>query len=249
MELYGLIGKKLGHSFSPGYFHEKFKKLDLHADYKLFEIEKIELLQDLISKYSSLNGFNVTVPYKQEIIRFMDFLSEEAQKTNAVNTVKISRDSGKTMLLGYNTDILGFEYALQPLIQGRSGLKATVLGNGGSAGSVCYVLDKLKIDYLIVSRKPAAPNHIHYFDIDNFILNQYHLIVNTSPLGMFPAVDEFPDIPYKFLTADHILFDLIYNPEETLFLSKGKLKGATTSNGLTMLKIQADEAWKIWCSD
>lgn len=246
MDLYGLIGKKLGHSFSPGYFKEKFRENHIDADYKLFEMDGIDEVVDLVNENPNLKGFNVTIPFKREVIKYIDFLSDESKQTKSVNTIKIETISGKPVLYGHNTDIIGFEKSLLPLIKDRVGLRALVLGTGGSALSVSFVLDHLDIEHFLVSRNPSEKNQISYKTIDLKMLEKYHLIINATPVGMYPFVDNYPEIPYQDLSSRHLLFDLIYNPIETVFLSKGKQLGAGTSNGMAMLKTQADAAWDIW---
>ncbi len=245
MELYGLIGKKLEHSFSPGYFKKKFEKLGLDADYRLFEIENVSGLQEVLYRNPDLKGLNVTIPYKTEVIPFLDKLDETAIGAGAVNTIKISRSSGKLSLEGYNTDITGFKEALKPLLRNRNISHALILGTGGGAHAVAFVFEQMNIDFSYVSRSGKHPV-LSYNILDKEIISGNTLIVNTTPLGMFPRTDEFPDIPYEFLTKDHVVFDLIYNPPETVFLKKARQKGALASNGLKMLEIQAEASWAVW---
>ena len=245
MELYGLIGKKLGHTFSPEYFKKKFQNLGIAAEYLPFEMEDISRFPELISKHKNLKGLNVTIPYKKEVIPFIDKLDETAEAVGAVNTIRIDRSVGQPVLSGYNTDIIGFKKALEPLLYNRNIKQALILGTGGAAQSVAFVLEKTGILYRFVSRTGQQPV-LNYQDLTRELIHQSHLIINTTPLGMFPDVEEFPDIPYEYLTRDHIAFDLIYNPAETVFLKKARQKGALTANGLKMLEIQAEESWKIW---
>ncbi len=245
MHLYGLIGKKLAHSFSPPYFRKKFRELGIDAQYEVFELDDISQFPELIAKHNNLKGLNVTIPYKKEVIRFIDNPDETSGAAGAVNTISIDRSTGKPVLYGFNTDVIGFEKALKPLIGNRNVDQALILGTGGAAQSVAFVLEKINIPYRFVSRTKQQPD-FNYHDLTKEVIGHTHLIINTTPLGMFPKVDEFPDIPYESLTKEHVIFDLIYNPTETLFLKKARQQGALTSNGLKMLEIQADEAWKIW---
>jgi len=245
MEIYGIIGKKLDHSFSPEYFQEKFRKFNLVAEYKKFELGNVEELHVLVQSQNDLIGLNVTIPFKERVLPQLDFLSPEAEVIGAVNTIKIIRDAGKIKMHGFNTDVIGFNDSLKPLISGRQNLKALILGTGGSAKSVAFVLQNLGIHYQLVSREPKE-KELSYAALDNNILADHLLIINTTPCGMFPDVDTVPDIPYHFLTEHHILFELIYNPSETLFMKAGKKKNAIVQNGLNMLHIQAEESWKIW---
>lgn len=249
MELYGLIGKTLAHSFSPNYFNNKFQSLKIDAEYRLFEMDDPSEILLILKRNKSLKGLNVTIPFKKRILAFLDIIDPEAQNVGAVNTIKIDRVGDKHVLSGFNTDTLGIEASLKPLIIGRSRLSALILGSGGSAHSVAYVLSKMNIPYQIVSRQKAQGDTIFYDDINPDLIKKNKLIINTTPLGMFPNIDTAPQILYEFLTRDHTLFDLIYNPGETLFLKKGNIAGATILNGLDLLIKQAEEAWKIWQQD
>ncbi len=246
MELYGLIGKTLKHSFSGDYFSRKFKKKGIDAEYRLWEMEELPDLHLFAAEHPALRGFNVTIPFKREVALFMDTLDKRAQLTGSVNVVKVIREGKKVFLKGYNTDVVGFEKSLKPLIRRRKRLRALVLGSGGSAHSVACVLRKQGIYFNFVTRQPKKLEMMGYSWITPAIMREFKLIVNTTPVGMYPHVDQAPEIPYEWLTSDHILFDLVYNPEETLFLKKGREKGAVTKNGLEMLKIQAEASWKIW---
>ena len=243
---YGLIGKKLSHSFSPAYFEKKFKRLGLDADYRLFELDDISKLPELLKKYPNLKGLNVTVPYKIEVLPFLDELDEIARQTKSVNTIQIKLKDGKPFLKGFNTDVIGFEQTILPLIKNRKGIKAMILGTGGSAKAVAFVLGKLGIEYLSLSRNPIQPKQINYLEITKEVLKDYKLIIQTTPLGMFPHIDVALPIPFKLLSKEHILYDLIYNPTETLFMKLGKQNGALVVNGLQMLEIQAEASWDIW---
>lgn len=243
MRRFGLIGFPLSHSFSPGYFSKKFSEEGLHdCVYEAYPLPSINELKQLLEKYKDLEGLNVTIPYKKKVIRFLDEGSDEVKKIVACNCIKIK--DGK--LIGYNTDVPGFEQSLVSLLKPHH-TKALVLGTGGAAAAIKYVLNKLKIDSLCVSRyKKLGKSFITYPDVTKNVLSEYTLIINTTPLGMYPNVNECPAIPYQYLTDLHYLFDCTYNPVETMFLEKGKEHGAITKNGEDMLVIQADESWRIW---
>jgi len=239
MRTFGLIGYPLKHSFSPGYFKNKFEKEGiLNSEYRLFEITGIDELENLINNHMPL-GLNVTIPYKQQVIAYLDELSPEAKKIGAVNTIKIVDGIAK----GYNTDIFGFQESLTSLFGDVKPNAALVLGTGGAAQAVQYVLEELDIMYHNVSRRQGFVN---YEDLDKALITKHQLIINTTPLGTYPNADNCPHIPYEFLSTDHILYDLVYNPAETLFMRKGKMKGAKVKNGLEMLHLQAEKAWEIW---
>lgn len=243
MRLFGLIGYPLSHSFSPGYFNDKFKQNNLHnCLYKAFPIETIFSLKHLINANPNLEGLNVTIPYKKEVLPYLDEQSEAVKSIGACNCIKIK--DGK--LTGYNTDVIGFENSLKPYLASHHNT-ALILGTGGAAAAVQYVLDKLEIDYDFVSRKSIGDTGtLSYSQLNKELIQSHKLIINTTPLGMYPAVDDCPAIPYEYLTSDHYLFDLIYNPGKTLFLRKGEESGATIKNGAKMLEIQAEESWRIW---
>ena len=236
MRHYGIIGFPLLHSFSAKYFNEKFATDHIEAEYSLYPtgIEDLRLkIEDLLD---SLDGFNVTLPYKQAIIPFLDRLDETAQAIGAVNVVY--------KRVGYNTDCLGFMESIKPLLRAYDS-KALVLGTGGASKAACYGLRKLGITPTLVSRNPKE-GQLGYKDLTPEIMAEHTIIVNCTPLGMYPDVNSCPDIPYELISARHLLFDCVYNPEETLFLQKGKAQGATIQNGIGMLYGQAKEAWKIW---
>ena len=244
MRRFGLIGRTLGHSFSARYFADKFQReglADTHR-YDLFELPEIECVEELIATTEGLVGFNVTIPYKQQIIPHLDSLSTEARNIGAVNCVKIEPDS---RLTGYNTDIDGIRLSLDKLLGGVEIDAALVLGTGGASQAVQYVLAERNIPYSIVSRDRAKGN-LTYDDLKAEVTSSHHLIINSSPVGMYPHVDQCPDIPYQLLTADHYLFDLVYNPERTLFAERAATMGAHTLCGLDMLYAQAESAWRIW---
>lgn len=242
--LFGLIGYPLSHSFSKKYFTEKFEKEAITGCYyELFPLKQIDEFPQLVQQYSNFKGMNVTLPYKQLVIPYLDELDEAAREVGAVNTIAFS--NGK--LKGYNTDIYGFERSLIRLLSSRkhNPKKALVLGTGGAAQAVIYVLNKLNISPKFVSRRPGDDVLI-YDDLTEKILMEHRLIINTTPLGMSPNINNLPPIPYHYIGSEHFLFDLVYNPAETAFLKKGKTAGAATSNGLEMLFLQAEKAWEIW---
>ena len=244
MKLYGLIGYPLSHSFSAIYFKNKFAKEHISdCDYRLFPIPEISELTTILNENPNLLGFNVTIPYKKEIFQFLTHIDRIAAEVGAVNTVKAIRKENNVELHGFNTDILGFEYSLKPLLSGRN--KALVLGTGGAASAVAFVLKRLQIQYLSVSRPPSE-EIIGYSDLTRELLDEYSIIINTTPLGMHPHTEKAPPIPYQWLNSGHLLYDLVYNPEVTRFMKNGLVQGCTVKNGLEMLQIQAEEAWKIW---
>ncbi|MCC8172956.1 MAG: shikimate dehydrogenase [Odoribacter sp.] len=245
MKIYGIIGYPLGHSFSQKYFTEKFEKENIDAQYLKFEISSIAEITSVLEGNDNLAGFNVTIPYKQQIIPYLNELSPEATKIGAVNCVKIENKGGKKKLTGYNTDACGFHHSLINFIPNNNVTHALILGNGGAAKAVRYVIDNLGIKSLTVSRTPSGENEISYDQVKNYIPT-HKLIINTSPLGTSPNVESCPDIPYELLSSEHYLFDLVYNPEITKFMSEGEKMGAHTKNGFEMLIGQAEEAWKKW---
>jgi len=248
MRTFGLIGFPLSHSLSPQLFQERFEKEQIaDATYRLFPLEKISGFRKLLTDIPDLAGLNVTIPYKQDIIPFLNELDPDAKSINAVNTIKIIRSKNSTYLKGYNTDIIGFEKAIHTVLPDYKG-KALVLGNGGASKSICHVLQKMNIPYAVVSRTPSA-GCVSYDEANLNLLAGSHLIINTTPLGNYPAVNTYPVIHYEKLTADHFLFDLVYNPAETLFMKKGIQYGASVCNGYAMLEQQADASWQIWNSD
>ncbi len=236
----GLIGYPLTHSFSKKYFTEKFERENIEGwQYELFPLERIEDLPDLLNQQPSIVGLNVTIPYKEAVIPYLDEVDESAA-FGAVNTIKII--DGK--LLGFNTDVYGFEVSLKPMLKAHH-QAALILGTGGAAKAVASVLERLGIAYQYVSRTPSE-GQISYKNIDKNTINKHTLIVNTTPLGMYPNVANCPDLPYEMLTDEHILYDLVYNPNVTTFLKKGKKHKSCVKNGLEMLYLQAERAWEIW---
>lgn len=244
-KVFGLLGKNISYSFSRGYFSEKFKTLQLqNYSYLNFDLQNCEDFPTIISSQENLKGLNVTIPYKQEIIPFLDEIDLISQEIGAVNTIKITE---KGTLKGYNSDVVGFEKSIQPLLK-KHHKAALILGTGGASKAVAYVFKKQHIDFTFVSRNPHNNQEISYESLSEEILQKHTIIVNCSPLGTSPNIEKFPNIPYQFLSHQHLLFDLIYNPSETLFLSKGKAQGATIKNGHEMLILQAEESWRIWNS-
>lgn len=246
MQTFGLVGNPLGHSFSQDYFTKKFDKENIEAQYLNFQIEDISMLGEKVLSVPGLRGFNVTIPYKQAVIPYLDTIDEVAQKVGAVNVVKVEEDTGKKSLSGYNSDVVGFENSLRPLLKSCH-TNALILGTGGASKAVRYVLEKLGIEYRYVSRTPSD-NVYSYGQLTPEIISHNKLIVNCTPLGMSPKVDACADIPYSAIGPQHLCFDLIYNPETTLFLQKAHEQGATVKNGLDMLIGQAERAWEIWNS-
>lgn len=246
MELYGLLGKTLKHSFSGEYFGKKFEEEGIDAEYRLFEFDDVPDLHAFAKENPSLKGLNVTIPFKRKVIHQLDNVSNIVKMTGNVNVIKVLRKKGDVKLIGFNTDVRGFETSLEPLIRKRNNLRALILGTGGAAHSVAFVLRKMGIYFYFVTRFPNKVEMIGYSWVTPEIIQEYQLIINTSPVGMFPDTDTCPDIPYESLSSEHILFDLVYNPPETCFLKKGKAQSALIKNGQEMLEIQAEESWKIW---
>lgn len=248
MDTYGLIGFPLKHSFSAKFFAEKFHREGIDAEYLNFEIENIHEIRRVILFHQHMKGLNVTIPYKEKVLPFLHDISPEAEKIGAVNAIKVDRKPGDMYfyrLTGYNTDYIGFRDSLSPLLNPAVHRKALILGTGGASKAVAQALQDLNIDWQYVSRTPQG-NRLTYDMLTPEIMSTHQLIVNASPVGTFPHSDVCPDIPYQLLTADHLLYDLVYNPEETLFLKKGKAQETVTKNGREMLEIQAAAAWEIW---
>jgi len=243
---YGLIGKNISYSFSKDYFLKKFERLQLeNYTYENFDLPSIDNLPIILDEnLDQLKGLNVTIPYKQEIFKYLDEIDKDAELIGAVNTIKILDNH---RLKGFNTDSYGFKKSLNPLLQPHMH-KALVLGTGGASKAVAFVLKSLSIDFLFVSRIPINDNCISYESIDKNVLNKYQIIINCTPLGTFPDIDKHPALPYHELSDKHLLFDLIYNPKRTSFLKKGIHYGAQVKNGQEMLELQADRSWEIWNS-
>lgn len=245
MKIYGLAGFPLTHSFSKKYFTEKFIREGLRdCSYENFELNDIRELSRIISENPFICGFNVTIPYKEKVMDILDEVDETAAVIGAVNTIKVNRSKNNLCIKGYNTDFIGFEKSIKPLIKSYH-KKALILGTGGSSTAVAFVFGKIGIDFRKVSRLKSEVD-LHYDEITPEMLQDFQIIINCTPLGMFPAIDKFPQLPYQSLTEQHFLFDLVYNPAVSVFLQKGKESGTTIKNGYEMLCIQADEAWKIW---
>lgn len=235
---FGLIGYPLEHSFSPGYFAAKFLQENItDATYKAYPLKHIEEINELFN--TGMTGLNVTIPYKEKVIEYLDQLDEASSQIKAVNTIWI-KGSKK---LGFNTDVYGFEMSLQNFLDREKVKKALILGTGGSSKAVQWVLEKKDIEVCLVSRQKG---YVNYQDIDRGIMKKHTLIVNTTPLGMHPHTDLYPEIPYQFISEQHFCFDLIYNPEKTIFLTRAEVQGSRICNGLEMLSLQAEKSWEIW---
>ena len=247
MDKYGLIGYPLGHSFSIGYFNEKFQNECIDATYENFEIPSIENLTEILDSNPELKGLNVTIPYKEKVISYLDSISPEARAIGAVNVIKVNHKGNKTELKGYNSDVIGFTQSIEPLLE-RYHKKALVLGSGGASKPIIFNLKSLGIGTLTVSRYERH-GCVRYEDITPEMIKEYNVIVNCTPCGMYPQTDDCPNLPYEAMDSHTLLYDLIYNPDETLFLKKGKAQGATVKNGLEMLLLQAFASWNFWNSD
>jgi len=247
MKTFGLIGHRLGYSFSKNFFTEKFAKENLQEhEYVNFELDSIDEFPGIFEGDKTICGLNCTIPYKQQIMQFLDEIDPEAAQIGAVNTVKITSKDGKRYLKGFNTDIYGFENSLLPMLEAKH-RKALILGTGGASKAIKHILNKLKIEFVSASiEEQLFEKEIRYNQIDEQLLKEYLIIIQATPLGTFPNVDACADIPYQYISADHVCFDLVYNPEETLFLKKAKAQGSKTKNGLEMLHLQAIRAWEIW---
>ncbi len=244
MDKYGLIGYPLKHSFSVSYFNEKFRSEGIDAEYVNFEIPDIKDFPEVISRNPGLYGLNVTIPYKQQVIPYLNELDDDAAAIGAVNVIQITRQKGKVRLKGFNTDIIGFKQSIEPSLRPFH-RKALILGTGGSSKAIYHGLKQLGIEGTYVSRTPRE-GRLTYQDLTPEIIDTHQVIVNCTPVGMYPKVDFAPEIPYDLLTPDHLLYDLLYNPNVTLFMKKGAARGAITKNGLEMLLLQAFAGWEIW---
>ncbi|MBN4070648.1 shikimate dehydrogenase [Olleya sp. AH-315-F22] len=242
MSKFGLIGKNIEYSFSKSYFTNKFESEDLPHTYQNFDIESIDNFIDIIKNIKDLKGLNITIPYKETIIPFLNKIDKKAKKISAVNTIKITKNGN---LIGYNTDYYGFKKSIQPYLK-KNHKKALILGTGGASKAIAYTFKKLGIEYNYVSRTASNNATYTYETLSEEIIESHNIIINCTPLGTYPETNVYAPIPYGAITKSHLLYDLIYNPEETKFLTIGKLKGATICNGLEMLKLQADKAWEIW---
>ncbi|WP_434503757.1 shikimate dehydrogenase family protein [Prevotella sp.] len=247
MDKYGLIGMPLGHSFSIGYFNEKFENENINAKYINFEIPNIETMPEIIASNPELKGLNVTIPYKEKVINYLDEISPEAKAIGAVNVIRISHKGKNTILKGFNSDVIGFTRSIEPLIE-KCHKKALILGTGGASKAINYGLKSLGLETLFVSRS-ERPNAIQYNKITPELIKEYNVVVNCTPCGMYPRADECPDLPYEYMDNHTLLYDLIYNPDMTLFMQKGAKQGATVKNGLEMLLLQAFASWEFWNED
>lgn len=242
-KIFGLLGKNISYSFSRGYFSEKFKNLNLKKhEYMNFDIQNIQEFSSIIKETENLKGMNVTIPYKEEIIPFLNKLDKTAKKIGAVNTIKFTKRGN---LKGYNSDVVGFENSILPLLK-KHHKKALILGTGGASKAIAYALKRNSIKYKFVSRNPEKKKEISYQSLTQEIIEEFTIIINSTPLGTSPDIELCPNIPYQFINKNHLLYDLIYNPEVSTFLSKGNKNGAITKNGLEMLELQAEESWRIW---
>lgn len=246
----GVIGFPLSHSLSPQIFEKIFENENvLQGSYKLYPIEDVSVLPNWLKTVQGLAGFNVTIPHKKTIIPLLHGISEEAAAIGSVNTVKVKWQGTTPHLFGCNTDFFGFSNTLKQFLGNSKPQKALILGTGGTSNTVAYTLKNMGIEYIKVSRKSSAEAPLTYDDISERTLANYHLIINTTPLGMYPATKSFPQLPYDALTDSHYLYDLVYNPLHTMFLQKGAKVGAHTQTGLAMLELQAQKAWEIWTED
>lgn len=248
MKKYGLLGYPLTHSFSKRFFTEKFENENIDSTYDNFEIDNINKFPEVVKNNPEVIGFNVTIPYKEQVIQYLDELNDSAREIGAVNTIKVKRSGDNVYLKGFNTDTYGFESSLSPLLKDYH-KKALILGTGGASKALKYVLNKLGIDYISASIEELKEKEIRYEDIDKEMMKNRLLIINATPLGTYPKVDSFPNIPYEFITKKHLLFDLVYNPEVTKFMAKGLAQGATVKNGYDMLLGQARRSYEIWNSE
>ncbi|MBP3834468.1 MAG: shikimate dehydrogenase [Prevotella sp.] len=244
MDKYGLIGYPLGHSFSISYFNEKFESEGIDAVYENFEIPQIDDVKEIIDSNPDLKGLNVTIPYKQQVLKYIKELSPEAKAIGAVNVIRIEHKGNKTVLKGFNSDVIGFTKSIEPILNTYH-KKALILGTGGAAKAVQYGLQSLGIETLFVSRTKKK-NAITYEEVTADIVREYNVIVNCTPVGMYPHIDECPKLPYEAMDSHTLLYDLLYNPDETKFLRLGAGRGATVKNGLEMLLLQAFVSWEIW---
>jgi len=242
-KVFGLLGKDISYSFSRGYFTEKFKKIGLkNFKYVNFDIPTIEDFPSITENNEGVSGINVTIPYKEEVMQFLDKIDKTAKEIGAVNTIKITKRGN---LKGYNSDVVGFEKSIFPLMK-KHHKRALILGTGGASKAIAYALKKNGIKFKFVSRNPKGKKEISYQDLSQEIMEKYLVIINSTPVGTSPNIDQSPNIPYQYITNKHLLYDLIYNPEITAFLAQGKEKGAIIKNGYEMLELQAEESWRIW---
>ena len=244
MDKYGLIGYPLGHSFSISYFNQKFADEGMDAVYENFEIPTIDALTEVIETNPNLRGLNVTIPYKEKVMPFLDVVSPEARAIGAVNVIKVEHQGNNAILKGYNSDVIGFTRSIEPMLE-KNHKKALILGTGGASKAIQYGLKSLGLESVFVSRYDR-PDTIQYKEVTPEIVKEYNVIVNCTPCGMYPHTEECPELPYEAMDSNAILYDLIYNPDETLFMKHGEKYGATTKNGLEMLLLQAFASWDFW---
>ena len=245
MDKYGLIGYPLGHSFSISYFNQKFQDENIDAVYENYEIPSIDELPEVLSSNPELKGINVTIPYKEKVLPFLDSISPEARAIGAVNVIRVSHKGNKTILKGYNSDVIGFTKSIEPMLDKKLHQKALILGTGGASKAIDYGLRNLGLETVFVSRY-ERPGTIQYKNITPEIVKEYNVIVNCTPLGMYPKTEVCPELPYEAMDNHTILYDLIYNPDETLFMKRGAEYGANVKNGLEMLLLQAFSSWEFW---
>jgi shikimate dehydrogenase len=245
MDKYGLIGYPLGHSFSISYFNQKFADEGINAKFENFEIENIDQLQEVLDMNPDLRGLNVTIPYKEKVIEYLDSITPEAQSIGAVNVIRVTHEGKKIKLKGYNSDVIGFTKSIEPMLDKKWHQKALILGTGGASKAINYGLKSLGLETVFVSRY-QRPGTIQYEQITPEVVREYNVIVNCTPLGMYPHTDECPLLPYEAMDYHTILYDLIYNPDETLFMKRGREHGADVKNGLEMLLLQAFVSWEFW---
>lgn len=244
MDKYGIIGHPLGHSFSKNYFNEKFHDEGIDAEYINFDIQNIGNLPEVLATNPELKGLNVTIPYKEKVLSYLDYISVEARAIGAVNVIRVEHKGNNVLLKGYNSDVIGFTRSIEPILE-RFHRKALVLGTGGASKAVSYGLRSLGLETVLVSRF-ERPGTIQYKDITPDVVREYKVIVNCTPCGMYPNYEECPELPYEALDSHNLLYDLIYNPDETLFMKKGREQGALTKNGIEMLLLQAFASWNFW---
>ena len=244
MDKYGLIGYPLGHSFSIGFHNQRFADEGINAKYVNFEIPSIDDLPEVLGSNPELKGLNVTIPYKQKVMAFLDSISPEARAIGAVNVIRVVHKGDNITLRGYNSDVIGFKQSIEPMLESYH-KKALVLGTGGASRAVAYGLKTLGLESVFVSRY-ERPGTIQYQSITPEVVREYNVIVNCTPLGMYPNTEECPQLPYEALDEHNILYDLIYNPDETLFMKRGAEQGANVKNGLEMLLLQAFASWEFW---
>ena len=246
MDKYGLIGVTLENSFSKGFFNEKFQNEGIDAEYINYAIPSIDNLLEILNTNTELKGLNVTIPYKEQVMKYLDAISPEAKAIGAVNVIRVEHKGNKPYLKGFNSDVIGFTRSIEPLLE-RYHKKALILGTGGAAKAVNYGLKSLGIETQYVSRRRSL-NSLTYDDISPKLIKEFNVIINCTPLGMYPNVEECPKLPYEAMDSHTLLYDLLYNPDETLFMRKGKEHGAVVKNGLEMLLLQAFASWEFWNS-